>query len=71
MTTPVEQLAAHLNHNGFETEKGEEYKGGRGTHKLVRETVIWVRDHLGLGEEESGSISLAYPNAEGEFPYEK
>jgi len=33
-----EELAAHLNRNGFLTGYCEKYQGGRGTYTLIRET---------------------------------
>lgn len=35
-----EELAEHLNRNSFLTNYGTEYKGRRGTYKLIRETTI-------------------------------
>jgi hypothetical protein len=69
MTMSAEELADHLNRNRFLTSYGEEYKGGRGTHKLIQETWKWVNNELGLPNE-AENVAKAYTAADGTYPYE-
>jgi hypothetical protein len=69
MRMSAEELADHLNRNNFMTSYGEEFKGGRGTHRLISKTTDWVHDELGL-EEEAAKISRAYVTEAGTYPYE-
>lgn len=64
-----EELADHLNRNGFLTAYGSEYAGGRGTYKLIRETWHWVHDDLGL-DEEAQRIAEAFVKPDGSYAYE-
>lgn len=64
-TMSVAELADRLNRNGFKTRANEGFEGGRGMHGLVKQTVIWVRDTLGLGETESLCITKSFPNEAG------
>jgi len=66
----VGELAEHLNRNSFLTSYGEEYKGGRGTFKLVQQTWKFVNNELGLGDE-AKNIAEAYPSEDGTFAYDK
>ncbi len=65
----AEELAEHLNRNNFMTSYGEEFKGGRGTHKLIQATWRWVHDDLGL-EDEAAHIAKAFVTDAGTYPYE-
>ena len=64
------ELAAHLNRNNILTASGSEFKGGRGSFKLIKETWRWVHDDLGL-EEEAEHIAKAFVDVSGEFAYDK
>jgi hypothetical protein len=64
-----EELADHLNRNGFLTGEGKEYQGGRGTYKLIRETWIWLHDALGLPSE-AKKVYEAYCKPDGSHPAE-
>ena len=70
MRMSAEELAEHLNRNKFMTQYGEEYKGGRGTHRLISKTTEWVRDELGL-EDQAMEISRAYVTEAGTYPYDE
>jgi hypothetical protein len=69
MRMSAEELAEHLNRNNFMTSYGEEYKGGRGTHKLIQAAWRLVHDELGL-EDEAEHISKAFVTEDGTYPYE-
>jgi hypothetical protein len=69
MTMSGGELASHLNRNSVLTSYGEEYKGKRGTYKLVKETWKWVHHDLGLPEE-AECIAKAFVDALGNFAYE-
>ena len=63
-----DELADHLNRNGFETEDGKEYQGGRGTSHLVSTTYDWAECEEDVDEE---AIARAFVDKKGEHPYEK
>ena len=64
-----EELADHLNRNKFLTSYGEEYQGGRGTYKLIRETWNWVNEELGL-DDEAEKVAKAFVKPDGSYAYE-
>lgn len=64
-----EELADHLNRNDFFTSYGSEYKGKRGTYKLIQETWRWVNDELGLADE-AKKVAEAYVKPDGSYAYE-
>ena len=68
-TMSGQELAKHLNRNGFLTSYGTKYKGKRGTYKLLRETWKWVNDELGLSDE-AEKVAKAFPTPDGTYPYE-
>ena len=68
MTMSGDELADHLNRNGFLTEYGQEYQGRRGTYKLVSTTWQWVNNQLGL-EDEAGYIAEAFVLPDGSYPW--
>lgn len=63
------ELANHLNRNDFKTRAGIEYKGGRGTYTLIRETWKWLHDELGLPDE-ARKVAKAYVKSDGSYAYE-
>ena len=62
-----EELAEHFNRNNFLTSYGTEYKGGRGTYKLISETYHWLKD-LGL-QKEADKIAKVFVKPDGSFAY--
>lgn len=62
-----EELAEHFNRNSFLTSYGTEYKGGRGTYKLISETYHWLKD-LGL-QKEADKIAKVFVKPDGSFAY--
>lgn len=68
MVMSGEELAEHLNRNGFLTSYGSEYQGGRGTYKLIRETYHWLKN-LDLIVE-AQKVAEAYVKPDGSFAYE-
>lgn len=64
-----EELADHLNRNGFLTGYGTEYQGGRGTYKLIRETWILLNETLGLPDE-AKKVYDAFCKPDGSHPAE-
>jgi hypothetical protein len=69
MVMSGEELAEHLNRNGFLTSYGTEYEGGRGTYKLIRETYHWLKN-LDLINE-AHKVAEAYVKPNGSFAYEE
>jgi hypothetical protein len=69
MTMSGEELADHLNRNSFLTSYGTEYKGGRGTYKLVRETYHWLTNLNLSNEAKKVATSFVKPN--GGYAYEE
>ncbi len=62
-----EELATHLNRNGFSTSYGSKYKGGRGTYKLIKS--IWsVHDSAGENIE-AENIATAFVKPSGGYAY--
>ena len=54
------ELAAHLNRNDFKTGYGTEFKGKKGTYKLIAETYKWVKHELGLKDEARNVADASY-----------
>lgn len=65
-----DELADHLNRNGFLTSYGTEFEGKRGIYKLVRETWRWVKEDLGL-DAEAENIARTFVKPDGTFAYEE
>ena len=63
-----DELADHLNRNGFEPDYGGEYHGGRGTSRLVSTTYDWAEEQ---DDYDEGAIARAFVDKKGEHPYEK
>jgi hypothetical protein len=62
-------LTKELNNNGYSTDRGGKYKGGRGTAKLVRSAFDAFRNR---GDDENAEkISKGFTNAKGEYAYKK
>lgn len=62
------ELANHLNRNKFKTTYNTDFKGERGTYKLIEETYKWLLN-LGLPQEAS-KIANTYLNKKGRYAYE-
>jgi hypothetical protein len=69
MTMSAAELADHLNRNSFLTSYGTEYKGKRGTYRLIRAAWSWVHDDLGLGDE-AVCVARAFVDDAGKYAYE-
>ena len=69
MVMSGEELAEHLNRNGFMTDYGTEYEGGRGTYRLIEMTWRWVHDELKL-ENMAHCIARAFVKPDGTYAYE-
>lgn len=62
-----EELAVHLNRNGFRTSYGSKYKGGRGTYKLIK--GVWSA-HDSAGESvEAKNVATAFVKPSGGYAY--
>jgi hypothetical protein len=68
MSMSGEELAAHLNRNGFLTIYGTQYEGTRGTYTLIRETWNWVNT-LGLPKE-AEKIAHAFVKPDGTLAWD-
>ncbi len=64
------ELAEHLNRNKFLTGYGAEFRGTRGTYRLIKATYEWVSGDLGLPSE-AGPIAKAFVDADGGYAYLK
>ena len=62
-----EELAAHLNRNGFRTSYGSKYKGGRGTYKLIK--GVWGAHNLAGESIEAGNVAVAFVKPNGGYAY--
>jgi hypothetical protein len=67
-TMSGEELADHLNRNGFVTSYGTEYSGGRGTYTLIKATWSWLHNDLGL-KGESEHVANAFVKPDGSYAY--
>lgn len=64
-----EELAEHLNRNGFLTEYGSEYQGGRGTYRLIKEVWSWLQNEL-KAEQAAEKVARAFVKPDGTYAYE-
>ena len=64
-----EELAKHLNRNGFETTYGSEYTGKRGVYKLIESTYVWSEQKFGA--ESCHKVARAFVKSDGSYAYEK
>jgi hypothetical protein len=64
----MKELAEHLNRNGFTTSYGSQYKGKRGTNKLVSATYDWISKEHGLPAE-AQKVADAYVGPSGRAGY--
>jgi hypothetical protein len=64
-----EELADHLNRNGFQTEYNDDYHGGRGVYTLIRNTYNWLHDDLKFPEE-AKKIALTFVKRDGTHAWE-
>jgi hypothetical protein len=65
-TLTFEELAENLNEVGYETNDGQDYKGGRGTATLVKTVHEKCED-----EDTAENISTVFTGKDGTLPYEK
>lgn len=59
-----QELARHLNRNGFLTSAGVEYRGKRGIYRLIGETCRWANETF-ESPEEARRISDAFVKSDG------
>lgn len=69
MRMSADELAQHLNRNNFLTSYGQEFKGGRGTYRLIKQTWSWVNDDLGLPSK-AQHIAEAFVDPSGNYAYQ-
>ncbi|AGH81272.1 hypothetical protein PCNPT3_06660 [Psychromonas sp. CNPT3] len=62
-----EELAVHLNRNGFRTSYGSKYKGGRGTYKLIKS--IWSTHDSAEERNEADNVANAFVKPNGGYAY--
>jgi hypothetical protein len=60
----AQELADHLNRNGFLTSYGTQFEGGVGTYRLISMTYRWVNEELGLYDE-AQKIALSFVKPDG------
>lgn len=63
-----DELAKHLNRNNILTSYGKEYKGKRGTYKLIKQTWKWVYEDLKL-KKEANIIAKVFVKSNGDYAY--
>ncbi|MDR0770215.1 MAG: hypothetical protein LBE75_03335 [Burkholderiales bacterium] len=69
MTMSGKDLASRLNRNGYLTESGHKYAGGRGTYKLINEACKWLNNKQKLPEE-AKKVARAFKKPDGTYAYE-
>jgi hypothetical protein len=68
-TMTGEKLAHHLNEIGFKTSYGTEYRGERGTYKLISDTYDWF---VANGKQaDADNIAHAFTKPDGTYAYNK
>lgn len=67
-TMSAENLAIHLNWNGFETNDGQDYKGKRGTYTLIRTTHQWLKDQQ--LDDDAENVAWVFRKSDGTFAFE-
>lgn len=68
-TMAASDLAKLLNQNNFRAQNGSQYKGGRGTFKLIRETWHSFNSQHGFARE-TQNIADAFVNNQGKYVYQ-
>ena len=66
-TITFDQLATLLNSNGFTTEYGSSFSGGRGVAKLVHS--VWDRLNAQGMIAERDAVAASFTNAVGDYAY--
>jgi len=69
MTMSGEELAEHLNRNKFLTKYGTEYKGKRGTYRLIQEVWSWLQHDL-QAKDAAKKVAAAFVKPDGTHAYE-
>lgn len=64
MTMSAQELADHLNRNGFRTADGAEFDHDLDIYTLIQATWRWVNNDLGL-EDEAQKIAMAFVKPDG------
>jgi hypothetical protein len=64
-TITGQELAVELNANGFLTNYGTPFSGGRGTYRLISATCDTLR--IGLRGSEANSVVYAFTKANGNY----
>lgn len=66
-TMDVPNLVEHLNWNGYKTNYGTEYQGGRGSYRLIRSTYDWL---IKIGEPgDAKNVAEAFMKPDGTYAY--
>ena len=61
------QLVILLNQNGYTTNYGTQYVGGRGVYKLIHAVYDW---QISIGQKNNADIiAYAFTNQDGEYAY--
>lgn len=64
-----EELADYLNRNDYKTTRGEEYKGGRGTFKLLSSLYDTFKKEG--RDEDAHNVARAFTKDNDDYAYEK
>ena len=65
----VKELAGLLNWNGFTTNYGTAFKGGRGTYTLIHATYDWL---VATGRPtDADNVGKAFKKPDGNYAYHK
>lgn len=68
-TMAVNELADHLNRNGFKTSYESDFKGERGTYKLIHSVYNWLVNNSQLIEAKA--VACAFTKADGTYAFDK
>ena len=68
-TIYVADIVAAMNHLGYNTTSGTEYKGGRGSYTLIHATYDWL---VAQGKQaDADMVAMTYVKPDGSYAYEK
>jgi hypothetical protein len=65
----VADVAAAMNHLGYTTSDGNEYKGQRGSYTLIHATYDWL---VAQGKQaDADMVAMTYIKPDGSYAYQK
>jgi hypothetical protein len=69
ITIQVAHIVAAMNHLGYNTTAGNQYKGGRGSYTLIHATYDWLVSQGKQGDADM--VAWTYVKPDGSYAYQK